>query len=106
MSDKVAIVTGVTGHGAHLAELMLQKGCRVHGLKHDPRRSTSAASITCCATRTRLTLAFPASWRPDRRHQPDAPGAEGAADRDHDLAAQSHVQVRFETPEHTANPRA
>ncbi|MCG8510364.1 MAG: GDP-mannose 4,6-dehydratase, partial [Rhodospirillales bacterium] len=39
MSEKVALITGVTGQdGAYLAELLLEKGYRVHGVK---RRSSS-----------------------------------------------------------------
>jgi GDPmannose 4,6-dehydratase len=39
MSQKVALITGVTGQdGAYLAELLLQKGYIVHGVK---RRSSS-----------------------------------------------------------------
>ncbi len=51
---KVALITGVTGQdGAYLAELLLDKGYDVHGIKREPRCSTPTASITCIRTRTK-----------------------------------------------------
>jgi GDP-mannose 4,6 dehydratase len=68
MSDKVALVTGVTGRdGAYLVELLLSKGYVVHGIKRPPfilqyrARRSSLPGPTCaqCAI-------FHALWRHDR----------------------------------------
>jgi GDPmannose 4,6-dehydratase len=105
---KVALVTGVTGQdGAYLSELLLRKGYIVHGIK---RRSSSFNSA-----------------RIDHMYQdPHIPGAHFQIhygdmtdstnliriiqsvqpDEIYNLAAQSHVQVSFETPEYTANADA
>jgi GDPmannose 4,6-dehydratase len=101
-------VTGVTGQdGAYLSELLLSKGYVVHGIK---RRSSSFNSA-----------------RIDHMYQdPHTPGAHFQIhygdmtdstnliriiqsvqpDEVYNLAAQSHVQVSFETPEYTANADA
>jgi GDPmannose 4,6-dehydratase len=101
-------VTGVTGQdGAYLSELLLSKGYVVHGIK---RRSSSFNSA-----------------RIDHMYQdPHVPGAHFQIhygdmtdstnliriiqsvqpDEIYNLAAQSHVQVSFETPEYTANADA
>ncbi len=105
MADKVALITGVTGQdGAYLAELLLHKGYQVHGVKrrsssfntarvdhlyHDPHEEgvrffmhygdmTDATNLIRLVQETRPTEIY-------------------------NLAAQSHVQVSFETPEYTAN---
>jgi len=105
---KIALITGVTGQdGAYLAELLLSKGYIVHGIK---RRSSSFNSA-----------------RIDHIYQdPHIPGAHFQIhygdmtdstnliriiqavqpDEIYNLAAQSHVQVSFETPEYTANADA
>ena len=105
---KVALVTGVTGQdGAYLSELLLSKDYIVHGIK---RRSSSFNSA-----------------RIDHMYQdPHVPGAHFQIhygdmtdatnliriiqsvqpDEIYNLAAQSHVQVSFETPEYTANADA
>ena len=105
---KVALVTGVTGQdGAYLSELLLSRGYVVHGIK---RRSSSFNSA-----------------RIDHMYQdPHVPGAHFQIhygdmtdstnliriiqsvqpDEIYNLAAQSHVQVSFETPEYTANADA
>ena len=105
---KTALITGVTGQdGAILAEFLLNKGYTVHGIK---RRSSSFNTA-----------------RVDHLYQD--PHAEGIRffmhygdltdatnlirlvqttqpDEIYNLAAQSHVQVSFETPEYTANADA
>ncbi|HLN24551.1 MAG TPA: GDP-mannose 4,6-dehydratase, partial [Patescibacteria group bacterium] len=105
MADKVALITGVTGQdGAYLAASLLEKGYTVHGLKrrsssfntgridhlyHDPHEQnvrffmhygdmTDATSLIRLVQETQPTEIY-------------------------NLAAQSHVQVSFETPEYTAN---
>lgn len=108
MTRKVALITGVTGQdGAYLAELLLDKGYEVHGLRrrsssfnsgridhlyrdpHETKRSfylsygdmTDATSLIRVIQDTRPTEIY-------------------------NLAAQSHVHVSFETPEYTANSDA
>jgi len=50
---KRALITGITGQdGSYLAELLLEKGYEVHGIK----RRASSFNTTCTRTRTRLTV--------------------------------------------------
>ena len=105
MNDKTALITGVTGQdGAYLAELLLAKGYRVHGIK---RRSSSFNS-------ERVDHLYQDPHDPDVRlslHYGDMTDAtnliriiqEVQPTEIYNLAAQSHVQVSFETPEYTAN---
>lgn len=102
---KTALITGVTGQdGAYLAQLLLDKGYRVHGLKRrsssfntgriediyedphvsDPRFSLHYGDMTDSTNLIRLVQ-------------------EAQPDEIYNLAAQSHVAVSFETPEYTAN---
>ena len=104
-SSKAALVVGVTGQdGAYLAELLLAKGYVVHGVKrrsssfnteridhliHDPHEKGVAfnlhyGDVTDATNIIRIV----------QETQPD---------EIYNLAAQSHVQVSFETPEYTAN---
>jgi GDPmannose 4,6-dehydratase len=108
MSDRVALITGVTGQdGAYLAELLLTKGYRVHGVR---RRSSSFNSA-------RVDHIYQDLHEKDLRfimHYGDLTDAtnlirivqETQPDEIYNLAAQSHVQVSFETPEYTANADA
>ena len=105
MSKRVALITGATGQdGAYLAELLLNKGYTVHGIK---RRSSSFNTGRVDHlyqdphdTALRFIL-----------HYGDMTDAtnliriiqETQPDEIYNLAAQSHVQVSFETPEYTAN---
>ena len=105
MSAKVALITGVTGQdGAYLAELLLAKGYVVHGVK---RRSSSFNT-------GRIDHLYDDPHEQDTRfflHYGDLTDAtnlirivqETQPDEIYNLAAQSHVQVSFETPEYTAN---
>ena len=108
MSHKVALITGVTGQdGAYLARLLLDKGYVVHGLK---RRSSSFN------TERVDDLYVDPHERPTnfRLHYGDLTDAtnlfriiqETQPDEIYNLAAQSHVQVSFETPEYTGNADA
>ena len=108
MSKKVALITGVTGQdGAYLAELLLEKGYEVHGLK---RRSSSFNT-------QRVDHLYQDPHERDVQfvlHYGDLTDAtnlirivqEVQPDEIYNLAAQSHVQVSFETPEYTANADA
>lgn len=102
---KVALITGVTGQdGAYLAELLLDKGYTVHGIK---RRSSSFNT-------GRIEHLYQDPHEHDPRfilHYGDMTDAtnlirivqETQPDEIYNLAAQSHVQVSFETAEYTAN---
>src|SRR5437016_6513891 len=104
-SRKVALITGATGQdGAYLAEFLLAKGYIVHGVKrrsssfntgrvdylyHDPHEQgvkffLHFGDVTDATNMIRIVQ----ETRPDEIYN---------------LAAQSHVQVSFETPEYTAN---
>jgi GDPmannose 4,6-dehydratase len=105
MSQKTALITGVTGQdGAYLAEFLLAKGYTVHGIK---RRSSSFN------TQRVDHLYHDPHEGPVRflMHYGDMTDAtnlirlvqEIQPQEIYNLAAQSHVQVSFETPEYTAN---
>jgi len=108
MTGKVALITGVTGQdGSHLAEFLLGKGYVVHGIK---RRSSSLNT-------ERVDHLYVDPHEPDVRffmHYGDLTDAtnlirilqEVRPTEIYNLAAQSHVQVSFETPEYTANADA
>jgi GDPmannose 4,6-dehydratase len=102
---RVALITGITGQdGAYLARLLLDKGYEVHGVKRrsssfntgriediyqdphveDPRLTLHYGDLTDSTNLIRIIQ----ETRPDEIYN---------------LAAQSHVQVSFETPEYTAN---
>lgn len=108
MDQKVALITGITGQdGAYLAELLLEKGYIVHGLK---RRSSSFNT-----GRVDHLYVDPHSANPQFfMHYGDLTDStnliriiqETQPDELYNLAAQSHVQVSFETPEYTANSDA
>jgi GDPmannose 4,6-dehydratase len=105
---KVALITGVTGQdGAYLARLLLEKGYTVHGMK---RRSSSFNT-------GRIEDIYEDPHVEHQRfhlHYGDLTDAtnlirlvqEVQPDEIYNLAAQSHVQVSFETPEYTANADA
>jgi GDPmannose 4,6-dehydratase len=108
MSDKVALITGATGQdGAYLAELLLAKGYIVHGVK---RRSSSFNTGRI----DHLYRDFHEAGVRFFLHYGDMTDAtnlirlvqEVQPDEIYNLAAQSHVQVSFETPEYTANSDA
>jgi len=105
---KRALITGVTGQdGSYLAELLLEKGYEVHGVK---RRSSSFNS-----GRIDHLYVDPHEEETNfRLHYGDLGDATNLIRliqdvRPHEiynLAAQSHVHVSFETPEYTANADA
>ncbi len=96
---KTALITGITGQdGSYLAELLLEKGYKVHGIirrsssintkridhiYHNENLKLHYGDITDSLSLTNII----------KRTQPD---------EIYNLAAQSHVKVSFETPEYTA----
>ena len=108
MSTKRALITGVTGQdGSYLARLLLEKGYEVHGVK---RRSSSFNT-----GRIEDIYEDPHVDTPQMHlHFGDVTDAtniirvvqEVQPHEIYNLAAQSHVQVSFETPEYTANADA
>jgi GDPmannose 4,6-dehydratase len=105
---KKAIITGVTGQdGSYLAELLLDKGYEVHGIK----RRTSSINTH------RIDHLYQDPHEMDLRlilHHGDMTDSssliriiqEVQPDEIYNLAAQSHVLVSFEEPEYTANSDA
>ncbi len=108
MSEKVALITGVTGQdGAYLAQFLLDKGYVVHGVK---RRSSSFNT-------GRVDHLYRDRHEDDVRfflHFGDMTDSLSLLsiiqnvrpDEIYNLAAQSHVHVSFETPEYTAQADA
>lgn len=108
LNQRTALITGVTGQdGAYLARLLLSKNYVVHGIK---RRSSSFNT-------GRIEDIYQDPHVEDRRfilHYGDMTDSsnlirivqDAQPDEIYNLAAQSHVQVSFETPEYTANADA
>ena len=108
MADRIALITGATGQdGAYLAELLLSKGYLVHGIK---RRASSFNTA-------RVDHLYQDPHDPNVRfvlHYGDMTDStnlirimqEVRPTEIYNLAAQSHVQVSFETPEYSANADA
>jgi GDPmannose 4,6-dehydratase len=106
--SKVALITGITGQdGSFLADFLLKKGYEVHGIK---RRASSFNT-------DRIDYLYQDPHEPDVQmtlHYGDMTDAtnlirviqEVQPEEIYNLAAQSHVQVSFETPEYTANSDA
>jgi GDPmannose 4,6-dehydratase len=107
-NPKVALITGITGQdGAYLAELLLDEGYQVHGIK---RRASSFNT-------ERIDHLYQDPHETGRHfilHYGDLTDATNLIriiqqvqpDEVYNLAAQSHVAVSFETPEYTANADA
>ena len=105
---KVALITGITGQdGSYLAEFLLNKGYKVHGIK----RRTSLINTD------RIDHLYQDPHETDRKfilHHGDLTDStsliriiqEVQPDEIYNLAAQSHVAVSFEVPEYTANSDA
>ena len=102
---KVALITGITGQdGSYLAELLLEKGYEVHGIK---RRSSSLNT-------DRIDHLYQDPHHPNQRlklHYGDLTDPmnltriieECQPDEIYNLGAMSHVKVSFETPEYVGN---
>jgi GDPmannose 4,6-dehydratase len=103
--EKVALITGITGQdGAYLAELLLEKGYTVHGL----RRRSSLPNTN------RIDHLYRDPHEPDAKfflHYGDLTDSTNLIrliqtiqpDEIYNLGAMSHVHVSFDTPEYTAN---
>jgi GDPmannose 4,6-dehydratase len=108
VTKPIALITGITGQdGSYLAEILLEKGYDVHGVK---RRSSSFNT-------DRIDHLYRDPHLDETRfhlHYGDLTDAtnliriiqEVQPTEIYNLAAQSHVQVSFETPEYTANADA
>ncbi|MEC8360740.1 MAG: GDP-mannose 4,6-dehydratase [Bacteroidota bacterium] len=108
MATRKALITGITGQdGAYLTELLLDKGYEVHGIK---RRASQLNT-------DRIDHLYQDPHEDNVRlklHYGDLVDStnlirivqEVQPDEIYNLAAQSHVQVSFETPEYTANADA
>jgi GDPmannose 4,6-dehydratase len=108
MTRNVALITGITGQdGAYLAEFLLNRGYEVHGMK---RRSSLINT-------TRIDHLYRDHHEGNTRlflHYGDMTDStalirlleQTRPTELYNLAAQSHVQVSFETPEYTANTDA
>jgi len=102
---KVALITGITGQdGSYLAELLLEKGYEVHGIK---RRASSLNT-------DRIDHLYQDPHHPNQRfklHYGDLADAmnltriiqETQPDEIYNLGAMSHVAVSFDTPEYVGN---
>jgi GDPmannose 4,6-dehydratase len=102
---KVALITGITGQdGSYLAELLLEKGYEVHGIK---RRASSLNT-------DRIDHLYQDPHHPNQRlklHYGDLSDAmnltriiqETQPDEIYNLGAMSHVAVSFDTPEYVGN---
>ncbi len=105
MTNKIALITGITGQdGSYLAEFLLKKGYIVHGLK---RRSSSFNT-------QRIDHLYKDPHEKEvkfKLHYGDLTDSTNIIriiqntepDEIYNLAAQSHVSVSFEEPEYTAN---
>ena len=105
LSMKVALITGITGQdGSYLAELLLEKGYEVHGIK---RRSSSFNS-------DRIDHLYQDPHHPNQKlklHYGDLSDPmnitkiikECQPDEIYNLGAMSHVKVSFDTPEYVGD---
>jgi GDPmannose 4,6-dehydratase len=105
---KKALITGITGQdGAYLAEFLLKKGYEVHGIKRRASSFNSARVDHLYRDPHEESVRF-------LMHYGDLTDATNLIriiqqiqpEEIYNLAAQSHVQVSFETPEYTANADA
>jgi len=96
-----ALVIGITGQdGSYLAELLLEKGYRVHGLV---RRASSFNTSRIDHILDRLTLHYGDLVDSSSLH---AVLREARPEEIYNLGAQSHVLISFETPEYTGDVNA
>ncbi len=102
---KVALITGITGQdGSYLAELLLEKGYEVHGMKRRASSFNTSRIDHLYQDTHNKNLKF-------KLHYGDLTDStnlirliqEIQPDEIYNLAAQSHVKVSFDCPEYTAN---
>lgn len=102
---KTALITGITGQdGAYLAELLLQKGYMVHGIKRRSSLFNTQRVDHLYLDQHEKNVRF-------KMHYGDLTDStniiriiqEVQPDEIYNLGAMSHVKVSFETPEYTAN---
>jgi len=108
MTKKKAIITGITGQdGAYLAELLLEKGYEVHGIKRRSSMFNTARIDHLYKDQHEKNVDFFLHYG-DMTDSTNLIRIIQAVQPDeiYNLAAQSHVQVSFDTPEYTANADA
>jgi len=105
MSEKVALITGVTGQdGSYLAELLLEKGYHVHGIKRRASSFNTQRIDHLYKDQHEHSVNF-------KLHYGDLTDStnliriiqEIQPDEIYNLGAMSHVKVSFDSPEYVAN---
>ena len=104
--SKTALITGITGQdGSYLAELLLSKGYKVHGIirRSSQRNTTLIDNLSENNQEKQLSLHYG-----DLTHSTNILRIiqESQPDEIYNLGAQSHVKVSFESPEYTAQTDA
>ena len=105
---KVALITGVTGQdGSYLAEFLLEKGYEVHGIKRRTSLINTQRIDEFFNDKNLLNKKF-TLYHGDMTDSSSLIGILNKVKPSeiYNLAAQSHVQVSFESPEYTANADA
>ncbi len=107
MSDtKTALITGITGQdGSYLAELLLQKGYKVHGIIRRSSQVNTNLIKNLIANNEKYNIKLHYG---DLTHSTNILRIiqEVQPDEIYNLGAQSHVKVSFESPEYTAQTDA
>ena len=105
---KRALITGITGQdGSYLAELLLNKGYEVHGIRRRTSLFNTQRIDHLIADRHEPTKHFHLHYGDMTDSSSLVRTIEGVKpDEIYNLAAQSHVAVSFEEPEYTANSHA
>ena len=105
-SDKTALITGITGQdGSYLAELLIDKGYKVHGLLRRSSQKNTQLIDHLCNENPKQKIQL---------HYGDLTDSSNILrivqdlkpDEIYNLGAQSHVHVSFESPEYTAQADA
>lgn len=106
-TQKTALIFGVTGQdGAYLAELLLNKGYKVFGVKRRSSSFNTSRLDHIYKDRHKSTNFFLTYGDVTDSTNVIRIIQEAQPDEIYNLAAQSHVMVSFETPEYTANTDA
>lgn len=105
MSNKIALITGITGQdGSYLAELLLEKGYMVHGIKRRASSFNTQRIDHLYVDQHEKNVNF-------KLHYGDLTDStniiriiqEVQPDEIYNLGAMSHVKVSFDSPEYVAN---